>query len=364
MLDQLDVAIGFATVMLGVSLMITTLTQALLAAMDLRGRNLRNGLKHLLEQVAPELKAQAKDLSERIVRHPLLSDSATGRGPWGRATAVTREELIPILDQVLKATGREGGLSSVATDQREALSRWFDAAMARTSQWFVMYSRWITVALAIVVAFSLHLDSLSVFQQLRADRETRARLLALSGTLLEQSPGVVAETERVRTRYVEVLRALLQAERGRFQDGAEVTDETHPASRSEAEDWVEDRARTPEDGVYLTAAFNSRLDDSLNTDLQRALDRFNSTRADLSSSGLSIFPGKDHTYRDLDPAGSHFWGILASILLLSLGAPFWFNVLKNMSSLRTVVAQRAGPAADAGTDRARAVPGQALPTPP
>ena len=34
----------------------------------------------------------------------------------------------------------------------------------------------------------------------------------------------------------------------------------------------------------------------------------------------------------------HRLGILASALLLSLGAPFWFNILKSLSSLRSSVA--------------------------
>ena len=40
----------------------------------------------------------------------------------------------------------------------------------------------------------------------------------------------------------------------------------------------------------------------------------------------------------------HFWGMVVSVLFLSLGAPFWFNVLKNVTSLRSVVAQKESPA--------------------
>jgi hypothetical protein len=36
----------------------------------------------------------------------------------------------------------------------------------------------------------------------------------------------------------------------------------------------------------------------------------------------------------------HLWGILASALLLSLGAPFWFNMLKTLSNLRPVLANK------------------------
>src|SRR6185503_15030850 len=40
----------------------------------------------------------------------------------------------------------------------------------------------------------------------------------------------------------------------------------------------------------------------------------------------------------LAPGQRAFWGILASAALLSLGAPFWFNMLKTLSNLRPVPA--------------------------
>jgi hypothetical protein len=43
------------------------------------------------------------------------------------------------------------------------------------------------------------------------------------------------------------------------------------------------------------------------------------------------------------PAGfdwRHFAGVLLSAALLSLGAPFWFNALKQLSSLRSIVANK------------------------
>ena len=40
------------------------------------------------------------------------------------------------------------------------------------------------------------------------------------------------------------------------------------------------------------------------------------------------------------PNWSHFWGILASAALLSLGAPFWFNTLKKLTNLRPVLASK------------------------
>ena len=63
MLEQLDVAIGFATVMLAVSLIIMSLTQAVSSLVALRGAKLQKGLSNLIEQTAPTIKTLANDLS-------------------------------------------------------------------------------------------------------------------------------------------------------------------------------------------------------------------------------------------------------------------------------------------------------------
>jgi hypothetical protein len=361
-LDQLDTAIGFATVMLGVSLLVTTLTQVVLALLDTRGRNLRSGLKHLIENVAPSLKDHAANISDRIVKHRLICDSAVRRALWGRATAIKREELLPVLDQVLKS-GAAGHLTELAAKERDDLLQWFDSAMTRTSQWFVMYSRWVTVALSVVVAVAMHLDALAVFRQLQHDRDTRARLVAMSNTLLEQSPGVIEQIDNVRKVYAEVLRELLSSDPQRFRAGAALDPAVAIASRADAFAWIKTTASSSENAAALEKAFNDRLNQRLNDDLQRALDRFNSTRSDLAATGLSIYPGEAHTIGELFDTRSHLWGILASVLLLSLGAPFWFNMLKNLSSLRTVVAQQASPAADAGAPQPAAAAVRSLPTP-
>lgn len=75
-LEHLDTLIAFATVMLGVSLLITTFTQMVSAFLGLRGTNLRWGLKALIENIYPDSKQHAHDIAEAVLRHPLISDSS------------------------------------------------------------------------------------------------------------------------------------------------------------------------------------------------------------------------------------------------------------------------------------------------
>jgi hypothetical protein len=45
------------------------------------------------------------------------------------------------------------------------------------------------------------------------------------------------------------------------------------------------------------------------------------------------------------PVGPEIPGVLATAALLSLGAPFWFNLLKSLTNLRPLVATKQDPGA-------------------
>ena len=97
----------------------------------------------------------------------------------------------------------------------------------------------------------------------------------------------------------------------------------------------------------LIKAYEELLGDRLLSALDRLIDRAKTLQGQLASAGIAIFPA-NHTYVDwLEIQSGHFWGMAASVLFLSLGAPFWFNLLKQMSQLKSVVTTK--DEADEGT---------------
>jgi hypothetical protein len=332
MLEMLDVAIGFAAVMLAFSLIIMSLTQSVASLLALRGRRLRRGLEELIKYAAPSLSERAHEVSARIVKHPLISDSAVrGQGPWNWASAIKHEELIPVLENVL------GGASALKAEEKAALEAWFDSFMARVSQWFVMNTRWITVGLAVLLSVALHVDSIRIATRLREDSVTRAKITAMSSTLLDQTPEMIRDVE---TSYLDAVREVVAANAGQFKEETSA-DGITIASRTQAAGWIRDRARTFADGDDLVRKFDAAVTPKLSDRLNASIDRAKTLQASLTSAGIGLYGGQGHDWWDWTRlTSSHFWGIAASVLFLSLGAPFWFNVLKKTASLRSVVAQK------------------------
>src|SRR5262245_38199277 len=114
-LNNLDMAIAFAVVMLAVSLLVMILVQAIASVLALRGANLRWGIEELLRTVDPEFakhQEQVKQIATEVLQHPLISDSALSTQEWldrvplvsrytsrlKLAKAVRIQELIGILE--------------------------------------------------------------------------------------------------------------------------------------------------------------------------------------------------------------------------------------------------------------------------
>jgi hypothetical protein len=78
-LEHLDTVIAFAVVMLGVSLLITILTQTACALTNHRGRCLRRALVDLFVTVHPDARANAGEVARWVLQHALICASASSR---------------------------------------------------------------------------------------------------------------------------------------------------------------------------------------------------------------------------------------------------------------------------------------------
>src|SRR6266487_5909957 len=195
-LQFLDILIGFVTVMLGASLIITIITQLISGALGLRGSNLRWGITTLLERAAPNLDKNAKAITQAVLNHQLISDSTFSKfgscfKRWRLATAIRRKELIEILEQLKKNPEWAASLNPRMAEIKTFIEEWFDGAMDRVSQRFAMTMRFWTVAFAILLAFGLRLDAVALLKKLSRDQAVRAKLVAGAEAVIHQTENVI-----------------------------------------------------------------------------------------------------------------------------------------------------------------------------
>lgn len=122
MLQYFDTIIAFVVILLGVSLLITILTQMISALLGYRGTNLLWGIQTLLSTIEPDLAkedpsnpklpTEAKKIATEVLRKPVISDSLFSKFAedssvlgwltkrWKLASAITPQELVRGLSNV------------------------------------------------------------------------------------------------------------------------------------------------------------------------------------------------------------------------------------------------------------------------
>jgi hypothetical protein len=371
MLLYLDTLIGFAVVMLILSLLITILTQCVSALCSHRGSNLRWGLKTLFENIDPvlypQLTANSETVANEVLRHCLVSDSVfsdNGLAIWlarkvpvlqkllerfQLATAIRPDELVDILRQTSAILPRSlAALPAAAQTQLQTeiaallaasnkasamagnLEVWFGSIMDRVAQRFVMYMRGWTVLFGCLFAFGSGLNSVSLLNELYSNGAIRSALVG-SGQQVAASAATVLNPQN--TMSAALTAALKQA----LGDANVTTAPQPPAIQTTADGIAWIQANVP-------AEQRAAVVDRFNTDSTAAAQKIIQDGAQSAAKVIDIASKSDFDVAKFrwpaKPNLGYFLGVAATAALLSLGAPFWFNALKSMTNLRPILASK------------------------
>jgi hypothetical protein len=379
MLAYLDTLIGFAVIMLGASLAITILTQMISALFSHRGANLLWGLETMFKNLpdCPLLNdaKTAAIVAKSVLTHPLISDSIFSLKPkWladriRLAKAIDPDELIAILrdlstsaafaslrdeiEKLIDARNPEADrrltlligspalagtpAASAAPLLKDALNSiqgdvgrleaWFNATMDRVSARFTTYVRLWTVAFALALALGTGLNSVTLLSDLYTNGAFRqavagsaTQMTDLAGKVLPNGPNDVAAK-----MYTEMVAKAIGDSRA--------TADTPPSgidSETAARAWL---AAHVTDSAQQSAAL-SAFDQAFMA--ERVHDAA-ALRTILSGSSFDV---RQFRWKPDQPWWPQVPGVLFTAAMLSLGAPFWFNMLKQLTGLRPILANK------------------------
>ncbi|HXA86407.1 MAG TPA: hypothetical protein VNZ47_15100 [Candidatus Dormibacteraeota bacterium] len=366
MLKTLDILIGVATVMLLFSMAVTIITQFVANLMQSRGRNLREGLAGLLKQIDPNIRVEVADkIAETLLKHPLVSEAGGKLGEvihreefttllLGLSAGESATTLEPIakkaLDDLLAKNGitdpsgtlkniraaslqLEAASPELANDVRhgmailqEARSQfvakvhgWFDQTIDRVSARFTVTARIVTFIAALMMAFTVQLDTFALVNRLSIDDQFR---------------------DAVKNGADKVMKDAAAAQQASTTAGAKPTPSPTPTpnaadGHAAASTPTATPAATPPPSNAASTGTTATPTPSPNPTTASAQTEYYNL---LSDAGLITLPTNWQTWRD-KLNWAKVPGILLSALLLSLGAPFWYGRLQDLLKLRSTVAQ-------------------------
>ncbi|MBZ5510991.1 MAG: hypothetical protein LAN70_07445 [Acidobacteriia bacterium] len=293
----LEVAIGLALVYLVLALICSTVTESVAGVFQLRSKTLGKGITSLLDEGSP---AGAK-VAQQFLSHPLIKKiSDKGRlpsyispqlfarvlvdiiSPGQAGRSPTEAEITAAVDQMpdselrssLKAVVSGRSLASA----EERIAAWFDSSMERVSGWYKRKAQVVALAAAVVITIFANADTVQVTNALWSEPELRAQVVQ------QAQQASQAASPQAANLLVE------------YKDG----DSPVPSPPISVKSIPE-----PSGPVAQLLGWKSAQD------------------ANLISSGQ---------YTAL--VETHLVGWILTALAVSLGAPFWFDLLKRFMNIR------------------------------
>lgn len=343
LMDVLATVVAFASVMLLFSLFVTATVQAIHATFQLRYHNLRLGMTSFFDEMKRDAHLADDATKEKIKQ--ALNSLIVVRKPKSIIPVQVRPESVDV-DEV-KHNIRKCVAAEIGEDQIEALEEsvldHFHRAEAYMVQRFQRISHGLSILVALGIAAIYQINAPALLKELSTDPEMREVYICYAE---EQFKAEKEELPLVTYREAVIsaatrMRVLVPDQAEQFAELAEAK-----ISRSEELDTHWDRimgAVTVEminhrELRLIKSQFDGLLKEKLAEERQKKLQQWEEQANNISLLQLSVFPHGKGFYLDLDQGfkvllGNYF-GVFISGILISLGAPFWFNNLKMLFSIR------------------------------
>jgi hypothetical protein len=215
-IPALDVAIGFIFLFFILSLVCSSLNEAVASLLSWRSKNLKLGIENLLSG-REEISDDGREAAARLLRHPLIQTLAPPRSrrdedpvpsyipasafvtavltldlappeegkPEGASKApTTAREVEAAIEKIPSKPVRDIFLTLFEQAERkvvpfrEAAEKWFDASMDRVSGWYRRKVQWWLFLWALLIALAVNADSVQIADRLWTDEAVRSAVVA------------------------------------------------------------------------------------------------------------------------------------------------------------------------------------------
>ena len=286
----------------------------------------------VLRSVAQEITDLLAEADPGAARDVQLVAAAAAAVPGGAALVA------PAVNAVQNAVNAASG--SIGR-----LEVWFGSMMDRVSQKFAMYMRIWTVSFACAFALVTGLNTMDLLGQIYQNGVIRDALVGAGQQMTATASAALDPQNSLSAKFTASLLDALKAQGIDAPTPAPVITTTATGT-----DWINSHVPQAKLQAVLTA-FNSgaqaAIQKSLADNKQTAESILNLT----SKAGVDVvklhWPKNFLQWNDSESWWQgfawrfrYFLGVALTAVLLSFGAPFWFNALKSLANLRPILASK------------------------
>lgn len=360
----IDVVIGLVFVYLLYSLFATVLSEIIATWMGLRARNLKEAVNRMLtsEEVHGTLnrlvdslkimKDPDNDIITNFYKHPEIKQLGSS-GIFKNPSSFKAESFSKTLLYLLNESGPldkdriDARLRSINSESKELapeaaryilylwddsygdllkfklhLEGWFDRSMEQATEWYKRKIQVVLLLLGFFLAWFFNADTFTIIEKLSKDKEARGQLVTMATAHITSSPRAM-EGDSAPDRASSPLDSLILIQKSLQIDIVNTNSVLGIGA------WPADTVRVSLDPFTKKKRYNPAIDPV-------ALTREQSNISD----GNIVFTGCGAKWTYFFGLFlPHFYGFLITAIAISLGAPFWFDLLNKLIHLRTSAKQ-------------------------
>ncbi|MEQ9412420.1 MAG: hypothetical protein RIF39_01245 [Cyclobacteriaceae bacterium] len=216
---------------------------------------------------------------------------------------------------------------------KELLEKWFDETMERATGWYKKYNQVSLLVVGLTIAAIFNVDSIQIVQKLSKDPKVREHLIQQANVYIKEHPTLLEELKLQKEKFSKELSNRTDATNN---DSIEIQE-----SKDKAQGLYEKK-------IKRLDSLEKAIDGLIKNDIQNAND--------LLALGWRKECNKNCHCEECKIIGFNGWssifGWLLTALAISLGAPFWFDLLNKLMKLRgSVQAVTPKPTASSATDQ-------------
>ena len=373
----LDVVIGLFFIYLLYSLLVTIVSELLATMLHLRARNLKVAIDRMLNDEKPSkwrkrlwnsiklLKSPNNEVVDAFYNNPeikYLGSSGLFKSPSNFKAKSFAKTVMSLItgDESITSTVLNTKLKSEITIKGKTengekiekkleadtakfirelwqesqgdiekfkllLEDWFERTMEQTIEWYKRKIRLITFVLGFLLAWLFNADTFVIVNTLSTDKVAREQMVSMANAYIQNNPEsyrtTVMDSGKNTVNYEEKLDSLLRVKKQLQADISKANN-------------ILGLGGFPPDSVSV------RIGENLNAEKIRiyspVIDEKGLSGKDKSkSSGYIKFTFGQKIAYFFRLFYHHFWGFHITAFAISLGAPFWFDLLNKFMKLKT-----------------------------
>lgn len=333
----LDVAIGLIFIYLLYSLLVTAIQEVISSFLNFRGETLYKAVRQMLLNNGSDI------LAKQFYSHPLIKKLTFEKGLKKYPSYLNGETFARVLKDILPdlhlGKGKElelkdrlallpdgdlkktlqtymqvkpdfSNIMEKAADADAALGKWFDETMDRLTGFYKRKIQWIVFTIGFVLAAAFNVNTFSIFKKLSTDEKAREKIVNQAVIFMEQNKDFDSILIKKRAK---ILSDSLSTEKDTLRKKSIIDTILKKENEELYKEFTEKR---------------NAVNNLINEDIAEAN---NTLGIGWKNADIHL---RDSNKINLLKLFKMLFGWIITGLAITLGAPFWFDLLKKLIQIR------------------------------